>query len=71
MKQGHLRTRANADVDNYLGRIRHNTFIEDPRVYITTIGLYNSDNELVAVAKTSRPILKTFTEITIKVKLDF
>ncbi len=67
-----LAARANADVDNYLGRIRHNTFIEDPRVYITTIGLYNSDNELVAVAKTSRPILKTFdSEALIKVKLDF
>lgn len=67
-----LASRANAELDNYLGRIRHDTFIEDPRVYITTIGLYNRDNELVAVAKMSRPILKTFdSEALIKVKLDF
>jgi hypothetical protein len=67
-----LAARANAELDNYLGRLRHESFIEDPRVYITTIGLYNSDNELVAVAKMSRPILKTFdSEALIKVKLDF
>lgn len=67
-----LASRSNADLDNYLGRIRHEGFIEDPRVYITTIGLYNNDNELVAVAKMSRPILKTFdSEALIKVKLDF
>jgi hypothetical protein len=67
-----LASRSNADLDNYLGRLRFDEFIEDPRVYITTIGLYNDDNELVAVAKLSRPILKTFdSEALLKVKLDF
>jgi hypothetical protein len=67
-----LATRSNAELDNYLGRIRHGEFIDDPRVYITTVGLYNDDNELVAVAKLSKPILKTFdSEALIKVKLDF
>jgi hypothetical protein len=67
-----LATRANAELDNYLGRIRFDSFVDDPRVYITTVGLYNDDNELVAVAKLSRPILKTFdSEALIKVKLDF
>ena len=67
-----LASRSNAELDNYLGRIRYDSFIEDPRVYITTVGLYNDDNELVAVAKLSRPILKTFdSEALIKVKLDF
>jgi hypothetical protein len=64
--------KANASRDDYLGRVRHGDFITDPRVYITTIGLYNEDNELVAVAKLSKPILKTFdSEALVKVKLDF
>lgn len=54
------------------GTIRNSDFINDPRTYITTVGLYNSDNELVAVAKLSRPALKNFeNELLIKVKLDF
>jgi hypothetical protein len=41
-------------------------------VYPTTIGLYNDSNELIAVAKTSKPIAKSFSkEVLVKVKLDF
>ena len=48
------------------------SFKRDPRVYITTIGLYNNANEMLAVAKTSQPIAKSFDkEILVKVKLDF
>ena len=44
----------------------------DPKVYITTVGLYNDDNELLAVAKLSKPVLKSYSrEAIIKVKLDF
>ena len=44
----------------------------DPKVYITTVGLYNNNNELLAVAKLSKPILKSPSrEALIKVKLDF
>jgi len=47
-------------------------FEKDPHVYITTVGLYNDANELLAVAKTSKPIEKSFDkEVSIKVKLDF
>ena len=47
-------------------------FENDPHVYITTVGLYDDANELLAVAKTSQPIEKSFDkEIAIKVKLDF
>lgn len=54
------------------GTIYNEDFINDPRTYITTIGLYNSDNELVAVAKLSRPALKSFdNELLVKVRLDF
>ena len=44
----------------------------DPKTYITTVGLYNETNELLAVAKLSKPILKSKSrEALIKVKLDF
>jgi len=44
----------------------------DPKTYITTVGLYNGNSELLAVAKLSQPILKsTSREALIKVKLDF
>jgi len=55
-----------------LGGLRYSTFINDPQTYITTVGLYNDRRELLAVAKLSRPLLKSFTrEALIKVKLDF
>jgi hypothetical protein len=54
------------------GTIRNADFINDPRTYITTVGLYDSSNELVAVAKLSRPAVKDFSsELLIKVRLDF
>ena len=44
----------------------------DPKTYITTVGMYNEDSELLAIAKLSKPILKsTSREALIKVKLDF
>ena len=43
-----------------------------PFSYVTTIGLYNSAGELLAVAKTSRPIEKNpETDLTIRVRLDY
>jgi len=48
------------------------SFLTDPVTYITTIGLYNDQQELLAVAKVSKPILKSFSkESLIRVKLDF
>tara|TARA_E500000318_G_C3565420_1_gene215442 strand:+ start:1297 stop:2100 length:804 start_codon:yes stop_codon:yes gene_type:complete len=39
--------------------------------YITTVGLYNDSNELIAAGKLSKPVFKPQdTEMTIKVKLD-
>ena len=47
-------------------------FINNPQTYPTTIGLYNDSNDLLAVAKLSRPIQKDFTkEALVRVKLDF
>ncbi len=43
-----------------------------PVTYITTIGLYSSDNELLAMAKLSEPLKKDpNTELTLRVRLDY
>ena len=54
------------------GAFKQTTFANNPKSYITTVGLYNSTQELLAVAKLSKPILKSFSnEVLVKVKLDF
>lgn len=46
--------------------------LNDPKTYITTVGMYNDSNELIAIAKLSKPIIKSKSrEALIKVKLDF
>jgi hypothetical protein len=53
-------------------RILHSTMQYNPKVFITTVGLYNNASELVAVAKLSQPVAKDFTkEALIRVKLDY
>ena len=43
-----------------------------PVTYITTVGLYSPDNELLACAKVSEPIRKDpNTELTLRVRLDY
>lgn len=54
------------------GTIRVTDFVLDPKTYITTVGLYNNSNELLAVAKLSRPAVKSFDqELLLKVALQF
>lgn len=54
------------------GAVLYNLFINSPTTYITTVGMYNDSNELLAVAKLSKPLKKDFTkEALIRVKLDF
>jgi len=54
------------------GEVIYDNFINAPQVYITTVGMYNDSNNLLAVAKMSRPLLKDFTkEALVRVKLDF
>ena len=49
-----------------------NEFLQQPRAYITTVGLYSASNELLAVAKLSEPLKKTPTnEVTLRVRLDY
>ena len=48
------------------------TFEKNPKSFITQVGLYNDNNELLAVAKLSKPLQKSYSkEAIIKVKLDF
>ena len=59
-------------VTGSVGQFKQPTFVGDPKVYVTTIGLYNDAQELLAVAKLSKPIQKNFSnELLVKVKLDF
>ena len=54
------------------GAVLFDNFVYNPQTFITTVGMYNTNNELLAVAKLSRPLLKDFTkELLIRVKLDF
>lgn len=54
------------------GELRHNVMIDTPQAYVTTVGLYNDNNDLLGVAKLSRPLLKDFTkEALIRIKLDY
>jgi hypothetical protein len=59
-------------VSGSTGEVLYNDFINAPQTFITTIGMYNDSNELLAVAKLSKPLKKDFTkEALVRVKLDF
>jgi hypothetical protein len=59
-------------VTGSVGQLAQTSFIGDPKTYITTVGLYNDRQELLAVAKLSQPLLKSFQrEALIRVKLDY
>ena len=52
-------------------RVKYQSF-DAPVSYITTVGLYSADNELLAVGKLSEPLKKTpENEFTIRVRLDY
>ncbi len=54
------------------GDFVYSSFVNNPQTFPTTVGLYNDANELLAVAKLSKPLIKDFTkEALIRVKLDF
>jgi hypothetical protein len=59
-------------VTGSVGQLAQTSFVGDPKTYITTVGLYNDSQELLAVAKLSQPLLKSFQrEALIRVKLDY
>jgi hypothetical protein len=54
------------------GDLLHSIMVNSPQAYMTTVGLYNDNNDLLGVAKLSRPLLKDFTkEALVRIKLDY
>ena len=54
------------------GDLLHEEMIYSPISYITTVGIYNDNNDLLAVAKLSKPLKKDFTkEALVRIKLDY
>lgn len=54
------------------GTLNFPSLINNPQTFMTTVGMYNINNELLAVAKLSKPLVKDFTkEALIKVKLNW
>ena len=59
-------------VSGSAGNFQIPSFFKNPKTFVTQVGLYNNSNELLAVAKLSKPLLKSYSrEAIIKVKLDF
>lgn len=54
------------------GELKHSVMIDNPQSYITQVGLYNDNSDLLAIAKLSTPLLKDFTkEALVRIKLDY
>jgi hypothetical protein len=84
-KTNHYFVRVGASTSNYTNNptivdeqisgsryIQNEYFKYRPTTYITTVGLYDDSNELLAVAKISKPILKTpDKDILIKIRLNW
>lgn len=54
------------------GNLLYPELIDNPRTFLTAVGLYNERGDLLAISKLSQPLLKDFTkESLIRVKLDY
>ena len=62
----------NPSIISSSGELRYDVLVNSPQVYVTTVGMYNDNNDLLGVAKLSKPLLKDFTkEALIRIKLDY
>ena len=72
VKNGDFNYTTNPSIIDANGNLLYTTLINNPQTYITTVGMYNDNNELLAVAKLSKPLVKDFTkEALIRIKLDY
>jgi hypothetical protein len=72
VKNSEFNYTSNPSIIDDNGNLLYNTLINNPQTYVTTVGMYNDNNELVAVAKLSKPLTKDFTkEALIRIKLDY
>ena len=54
------------------GDLVYPSLINSPQTFVTTVGFYNNNHDLLAVAKLSKPLIKDFTkEALLTVKLDW
>jgi hypothetical protein len=72
VKNSEFNYTSNPSIIDENGNLLYTTLINNPQTYVTTVGMYNDNNELLAVAKLSRPLTKDFTkEALIRIKLDY
>jgi hypothetical protein len=72
IKNSEFNYTTNPSIIDANGNLLYTTLINNPQTFITTVGMYNDNNELLAVAKLSKPLVKDFTkEALIRVKLDY
>jgi hypothetical protein len=72
VKNSEFNYTTNPSIIDASGNLLFTTLINNPQTYITTVGMYNDNNELLAVAKLSKPLTKDFTkEALIRIKLDY
>jgi len=72
VKNNEFNYSTNPSIINDSGSLLYDTLIDNPQTYMTTVGMYNDNNELLAVAKLSRPLVKDFTkEALVRIKLDY
>ena len=72
VKNSEFNYTTNPSIIDANGNLLYSTLINNPQTFITTVGMYNDNNELLAVAKLSKPLVKDFTkEALIRIKLDY
>ncbi len=72
VKNAEFNYTTNPSIISSSGALLYSSLINNPQTYITTVGLYNDNTDLLAVAKLSKPLPKDFTkECLIRMKLDF
>jgi len=72
IKNSEFNYTTNPSIIDANGNLLYSTLINNPQTFITTVGMYNDNNELLAVAKLSKPLTKDFTkEALIRIKLDY
>jgi hypothetical protein len=72
VKNSEFNYTTNPSIIDTNGNLLYTTLIDNPQTYVTSVGLYNDNNELLAVAKLSKPLTKDFTkEALIRIKLDY
>ena len=72
VKNSEFNYTTNPSIIDSNGNLLYTTLINNPQTFVTSVGMYNDNNELLAVAKLSRPLVKDFTkEALIRVKLEY